>query len=92
MIALIGSTDSKFILSEVCKEYEDLSNRVTTIQTLPEQLLRSDYECYVIDLDFFVEEPEEIVDTFLKLKAVSTAEWIFFARGYSKDSKVIRCV
>lgn len=90
MIALIGSTDSKFILSEVCKEYEDLSNRVTTIQTLPEQLLRSDYECYVIDLDFFVEEPEEIVDTFLKLKAVSTAEWIFFARGYSKDSKVIK--
>lgn len=90
MIALIGSTDSKFILSEVCKEYEDLSNRVTTIQTLPEELLRSDYECYVIDLDFFVEEPEEIVDTFLKLKAVSTAEWIFFARGYSKDSKVIK--
>ena len=52
--------------------------------------MRSDYEYYVIDLDFFVEEPEKIVDTFLKIKKVSTAEWIFFACGYSNNSKVIK--
>lgn len=90
MIAFIGSTDSKFILSEVCKEYEDLSNRVTTVQTLPEQLLRSDYECCVIDLGFLVDEPDVVTNTLLKLKEVSTIEFIFFARGYSKDSKVIK--
>ena len=90
MIAFIGSTDSKFILSEVCKEYEDLSNRVTTIQTLPEQLLRSDYECCAIDLNFLVDEPDVVADTLLKLKEVSTIEFIFFARGYSQNSTIIQ--
>ena len=90
MIAFIGSTDSKFILSEVCKEYRDLSNQMITIQTLPEQLLQSDYEFCVIDLDFLVDEPDVMTSTLLKLKEVSTIEFIFFARGYSKNSKVIK--
>lgn len=90
MIAFIGSTDSKFILSEVYEEYEDLSNRVTTIQTLPEQLLRSDYEFCVIDLNFLVDEPDVVTNTLLKLKEVSTIEFIFFARGFSQNSTIIQ--
>lgn len=92
MIAFVGSTDSLYILSKVRKEseYMNLSGEITGIQSLPEVLLQSEFSTYVIDLDYLIAEPQEILQTFQKLKEVSTAECIFFASGFSSSSTIVQ--
>lgn len=94
MIAFIGASDSRYIVSEILKnldeEYDDLSGQMVRLDDLQSLLLAKEYSKIIVDLEFLGEEPQKIAALFRKLREVSTAEYIFIAKGYALDSVLIQ--
>ena len=94
MIAFIGATDSKYIVSEVLNEqgetFDDLSDRIIRLEDLQTLMLSKEYTRAIVDLEFLGSEPQKIAALFRKLREVSPTDYIFIAKGYALDSVLIQ--
>ena len=90
MIAFAGSAESLYILNEVASAaYDDYSN-CDSLDEVVQSFLGKQYDTLIIDLEYFSVNSDTAYQVFSKLSEVSTAHIIFFAIGYTPESKLIQ--
>lgn len=95
MILFVGSEDKGFFAEEVIQTIEQkitYSGLIPQIEKAKEKMIEQKYDYIIVDIEQFVDPPNQIAETLATVKMVAAVTVIILAAGYQNNAQLLQAL